>query len=417
MSENYEKDLVETFGDGNVSVTGDQASVLPADPDLNDRIREEREAEEHKQAIEAYRDHIDRKKAVERLICGINSIQQGVVRIWPTGFSELDKKLGGGLHRGQLTVLGAISSLGKTSYALQLAEQVASQGYDVLYFSLEMGDDELLAKSISRQTHLLTCGDDLAYRRPDRLTAMDVLNGDVGLVGENKRVLFDLAVAETEKISDHLHYFVGKNDISMDEVEYFVGLHTEATGRYPLVVIDYLQILRTSQDAQDRRLEKRLMTDDDVTRLKILARDHNVPVLAISAFNRVSYLDPVSMSSFKESSGIEYSSDILIGLQFKGMDFKKGVTGDDGQYHADIYESKATHDNRVRDLYEKQQTVAEQGGAQEIELKILKNRTGAKGAIDYLFTPKYNSFVEVSPTSAKASTSKTSNKPKIGKAK
>lgn len=69
--------------------------------------------------------------------------------------------------------------------------------------------------------------------------------------------------------------------------------------------------------------DKRLLTDYDVTRLKVLSRDFHIPVLVISAFNRTSYLEPVSMGSFRESSGIEYSSDILLAMQYDGMDYQK----------------------------------------------------------------------------------------------
>ena len=68
-----------------------------------------------------------------------------------TGFNNLDKVLDGGLSNS-LYVIGAISSLGKTTFVIQIADYVASQGQDVLFFSLEMSIYELIAKSISRHT-------------------------------------------------------------------------------------------------------------------------------------------------------------------------------------------------------------------------------------------------------------------------
>src|SRR5699024_10432244 len=67
----------------------------------------------------------------------------------PTGFKQLDEILDGGIREG-LHVLGAISSLGKTTLAMQIADQIAQYGEDVLIFSLEMGTNELIAKSVSR---------------------------------------------------------------------------------------------------------------------------------------------------------------------------------------------------------------------------------------------------------------------------
>ena len=75
----------------------------------------------------------------------------------PTGFDNLDKVLDGGLYEG-LYVIGAITSLGKTTLALQIADQIADSGQDVLIFSLEMARTELMSKSISRLT-LLDCLD------------------------------------------------------------------------------------------------------------------------------------------------------------------------------------------------------------------------------------------------------------------
>jgi len=72
-----------------------------------------------------------------------------------TGFNTLDVALDGGLFEG-LYVIGAISSLGKTTLAIQIADYLASQGRDVLYISLEMSRYEIMAKSISRHT-LLYC--------------------------------------------------------------------------------------------------------------------------------------------------------------------------------------------------------------------------------------------------------------------
>lgn len=68
-----------------------------------------------------------------------------------TGFSSLDNVLDGGLYEG-LYVIGAISSLGKTTLIAQIADQIAQAGTDVLFFSLEMARNELISKSVSRHT-------------------------------------------------------------------------------------------------------------------------------------------------------------------------------------------------------------------------------------------------------------------------
>ena len=74
-------------------------------------------------------------------------------KVLSTGFTNLDEYLDGGLYDG-LYILGAISSLGKTTFAIQIADYLSSQGHDVLYISLEMSRYEIMAKSISRHTYL-----------------------------------------------------------------------------------------------------------------------------------------------------------------------------------------------------------------------------------------------------------------------
>ena len=70
-----------------------------------------------------------------------------------TNFNDFDNALDGGLYSG-LYFIGAISSLGKTTFCLQIADQIARQKQDVLIFSLEMARDELMAKSVSRLTFI-----------------------------------------------------------------------------------------------------------------------------------------------------------------------------------------------------------------------------------------------------------------------
>lgn len=332
------------------------------------------------------------------LQANIDARRQGYAEVWPTGFEKLDAKLDGGFLGEQLIFLGAISSLGKTSFALQIATQIAEQGKDVLIFSLEMSKDELNAKTISRYTYLQT--EKERYLQDYRLTTRDILTGNIGGVAmgeatDYKGQVYVNAYRAATQIAGNVRICVGENDVDVDKVRDMVDVHIKATHRRPFVVLDYLQILQPSEDA--RTTDKRLLTDYDVTRLKVVSRDFHVPVLVISAFNRISYYDPVSMSSFRESSGIEYSSDILLGMQYKGMDYKKELipVNENGKQTAKLeYERTADHNNRVRGLLDKMDEIGSQGGELPIELKILKNRNGSKGTLAYNFLPRYNYYYE-----------------------
>lgn len=357
--------------------------------------------EEQVETLKAYQELTDNKSALDELQADIDARRQGYGEVWHTGFSELDKKLDGGLMGEQLIFLGAISSLGKTSYALQIATQIAEQGKDVLIFSLEMSKNELNAKTISRYTYQLTQKDQ--YKQQYRLTTRDILSGRVGGVAFGKGTdtqgeLFIEALEATKKIAGNTRIFVGENDIDVDKVRETVDIHIRATNKKPFVILDYLQILQPSDSANTT--DKRLLTDYDVTRLKVISRDFHIPVLVISAFNRTSYLEPVSMGSFRESSGIEYSSDILLAMQYDGMDYQKHwFTDKNTGKKKKVFESIQDHNTRVRELLDKMDKDGAKGSPLPIELKILKNRNGSKGSLYYDFSPAYNHYAEKATSS------------------
>lgn len=344
------------------------------------------------------------KTALEELTAHIETAQQGFLNMWATGFTQLDEKLDGGFLGGNLIVLGAISSLGKTTFALQIADQIAAQGKDVLIFSLEMSKNELNAKSISRNGFKLT---HLNMKKPkpytigqsdrDLFTMSDILRGRVGKLGEDKRKLFDEALAETAKLNDHL-YIIRDNDVDLDRIAATIQAHEDATRSKPFVIIDYLQILKAREEA--RTTDKRLLTDDDVNRLKDLAVKTDIPILLISSFNRNSYLEPVSMGSFKESGTIEYSSDTLIALQYSGMQYQKHWYTNKNGSKKQVYESKIEHDTRVRQLAEKMDKDGANGLFLPIDVVLLKNRGISKGKLLFEFCPKYNIFREKSDQNA-----------------
>lgn len=367
---------------------------------MNDETKAQEQTPNNQDAAN-YLKITDNSTALAELFADIETKRQGYGEVWATGFKRLDEALDGGFLGEQLIFLGAISSLGKTSFALQLATQIAEQGKDVLIFSLEMSANELNAKTISRYTYTQTAGNGYEKQalQKYRLTTRDILSGRIGEVvfdqpqDDKARVFFN-AYDAAKKIAGNVRIVVGENDIDVDRVRDLVKTHIEATGRKPFVVLDYLQILQASEDA--KTTEKRLLTDYDVTRLKVISRDFHVPVLVISAFNRNSYLESVNMGSFRESSGIEYSSDLLFGLQYQGMDYQKHWFTTETGKHKLVYENKQDHDQRVRDLLDRMSEDGKAGKPQPIELKILKNRNGARDSLYFHFYPAYNYYEEQS---------------------
>lgn len=346
-----------------------------------------------------YLEVTDNKAALDDLRAEIRDRRDGYIKTWATGFNNLDDVLDGGFEGGQLIFLGAISSLGKTSFALQMATQIAEQGNDVLIFSLEMSKNELNAKNVSRYMYIESMKDKrLNYDKPNQLaTTKDVIKGKVGNItfdqaGDRRGELYLRALEDSEKIADHIFIYVGNSDIDVDTVKDVVEAHIAAKNTRPFVILDYLQILQPSPEAQTT--DKRLLTDYDVTRLKCIARDFNIPVLAISAFNRTNYLEPVNMGSFRESSGIEYSSDVLLAMQYQGMDYQKHRITTPGGKHPEVYESTQNHTTRVRDLFDKMDKKSANGEPILIELKVLKNRLGTRKPAYFEFLPAYNYYSE-----------------------
>ena len=141
-----------------------------------------------------------------------------------------------------------------------------------------------------------------------------------------------------------------------------------------------MQIL--SAPASDYRGTDKQKTDENVLELKRLSRDENIPVIAISSFNRDNYTTPVNMASFKESGALEYGSDVVIGLQLEGMDFQEG-------------EADKAREKRIRELRKEAEALGRAGKGQQIQIKILKNRNGSKGSATLNFYPMFNYFEDL----------------------
>lgn len=302
-----------------------------------------------------------KKSAAHRLQGFINGIAESVNTPYiSTGFNKLDGALDGGLYEG-LYIVGAISSLGKTTLITQIADQIAQAGQDVLIISLEMAETELMAKSISRHTaiEVLKNGGDMRNAKTTRgiTTGKRYQN-----YSQAEQTLIKAAIERYSSYSERLFILEGVGDIGALQVREAVNTHRNFTGRTPVVIIDYLQILAPYND----RATDKQNTDKAVMELKRISRDYKTPVIGISSFNRENYKEAVSMKAFKESGAVEYSSDVLIGLQFEGAGRK-----DFDEEEASTREPRA------------------------IELVILKNRNGkARGRIPFSYYPMFNYFQE-----------------------
>ena len=285
-----------------------------------------------------------------------NNINDTTVQAIETGFKQLDDVLDGGLYEG-LYICGAISSLGKTTFVLQMADQIAQSEQDVLIFSLEMARNELISKSVSRLTYLKSYDDTIAK------TARGITTGARHAYYRTEEIeLIHSAFEAYEQYANHIYIVEGVGDIGVQEVRKQVEKHIDLTGRKPVVIVDYVQILAPYNE----RATDKQNTDKNVVELKRLSRDYKIPVIGISSFNRASYSESASMSAFKESGAIEYSADVLLALQYEGT----------GEKDFDL-------------------DTAKKKDSRDIELKILKNRNGRAGEkISFEYHPKFNCYFE-----------------------
>jgi len=288
-----------------------------------------------------------------------------------TGFHTLDMALGDGKEAGGLTAglytIGAISSLGKTTFAMQIADNIAaSDKKDVLIVALEMSVFELMAKSISRLTT------ETMTKPSDQKTVQGILQGArYPRYSETERQTIDQAKAIYKEMAKRLYFMEGIGDIGVREVRRAIKRHIELRGEAPIVIVDYLQILAPA----DPRATDKMNIDKAVIELKRISRDFSIPVIAISSFNRGAYVGKVTMSAFKESGAIEYTSDAVIGLEPVGLE--------DG-------ESDNTKKENGRKIAE-----CKAAEVRNLEAVILKNRSGRTGQtvrLDYI--PRFNKFEE-----------------------
>lgn len=282
----------------------------------------------------------------------------------PTGFSELDKELDGGFYPG-LYILGAISSLGKTTLLLQIADQIAQSGKDILYFSLEMAASELISKSISRHTYKLCNGYQSNAKTARGITTASRYQN---YSPEEKRLIND-AIAAYGAYAGNIYFYEGIGDIGVGTIKQRVEEHIRLTGNTPLIFIDYIQILAP----YELRASDKQNTDKAVLELKRLSRDYKTTVIGISSFNRDNYSTEVNMAAFKESGAIEYGSDVLIALQPQGM--KPGYTKTEQKDNAKLVKNCKASTER------------------SVEAVILKNRNGRTGGkVGFNYHSLFNCF-------------------------
>lgn len=283
-----------------------------------------------------------------------------------TGFSAIDIELNGGLHNG-LYMIGAIPSLGKTTFMLQIADYLAMSGKDVIFFSLEQSRFELASKSIAREIGI----SEFDRTGNATLTSVDIRQG------KRKNEVIQAVQQYTKKIGNHLNIVTGNFAVTVQYIKNYVTAYVKRNKVTPIVIVDYLQIIQPEKNM--RFFGTREMTDYNLTELKKFQADNNLIMFVISALNRENYLLPLDFKSFRETSGIEYTADFVSGLQLQAQ-------------HEDIFfdDGKDGKTSKKREILNK----AKQDIPRKLEFVALKNRYGKLFSCGFAYYPHFDYFQE-----------------------
>jgi replicative DNA helicase len=262
----------------------------------------------------------------------------GVMTGVPTGFADLDS-LTNGLHSGQMIVIAARPAIGKSTLALDLARAAAlKHGLGTVMFSLEMSRNEITMRLLSAEARV-------------PLHAMRT-----GQMGEDDWTRLARRMSE---VVDAPLFIDDSPNLSLMEIRAKCR-RLKQRHSLRLVIVDYLQLM-----SSPRRVENRQQEVSEMSRsLKLLAKELDVPVVAISQLNRGpeqrSDKRPL-LSDLRESGSIEQDSDVVILL-----------------HREDAYERESPR-------------------AGEADLIVAKHRNGPTAVVTVAFQGHYSRFVDMAP--------------------
>ncbi len=210
----------------------------------------------------------------------------------PTGFIDLDR-MTAGLQPGDLVVLAARPSMGKTAFAINIAEHVAlNEGLPVAVFSMEMGAAQLAVRIVGSIGRI-----DQGHLRTGKLT-------------DEEWPRLTEAIEKLRTVSLHIDETAG---LTASELRANARRLARQCGKLGLIVVDYLQLMSGSGGANE---ENRATVLGEISRgLKMLAKELKCPLIALSQLNRSVEQRPDKrpmMSDLRESGAIEQDADIIM---------------------------------------------------------------------------------------------------------
>ena len=293
-----------------------------------------------------------------------------------TGFSNIDEFSN---FLPGIYVLGGLPALGKTTFALQLSNQLAHSGETCILCSFEMSAGYLYSKLLAQEINFINCKgiepDGTFGKTPTKfIKASDIIFGNFKYhEDEYKTVMKNFE-------ENPLPLYIWEiTQIDLNKILNRINQICKTLEKPPVVILDYLQLLTGAADNQKSAL------DDTLHKLFNFRRETGTTFIIISSLNRMNYYTEINFESFCGSGGIEYSADVVWGLQ--------------------LLLGNRTHEEAKKEIPRK------------IQLKCLKNRFGANYDVGFFYYPDMEIFRPMMEYGEINGTSKTSKKNKFEEAK
>lgn len=261
-----------------------------------------------------------------------------------TGIAKLDT-FTAGLHREELTTIGARPGVGKTIIGMQIALSIAKNSKKVMFTSLEMSVTQICERILSANTDI------------------DSLRLRTGNIQDNE--WNQIHNAATEYSLDN--FLLDKTSRNIQHIRTKVRKY-----RPDLLVIDYLQLLQSSSKEFSREREVATITRD----LKLMSLEFKIPIILLSQLNRNAEGNRPNMADLRESGAIEQDSDNILFLHEPNEEHIKDLISG-GVYPISFLEKLESEDSKLSQLI------------------IEKQRNGPVGTIDVIKIPKLMKFVEI----------------------
>lgn len=203
-----------------------------------------------------------------------------------TGITDLDKMICG-LHKQELTIIGARPGVGKTTLALQIAEHIAEKGTEVAVISLEMSDTQIIQKMLAKRTRINSYKMRMGTLETKELEQIGIASAEIA-----KLPLHIITKARTlQHIENITRKLKNKNNLG-------------------LMIIDYIQLIKNKGKFNSREQEVA-----DITRtLKLLSLELNIPIIGLCQLNRNATRQEPTLADLRESGAIEQDADNVMFL-------------------------------------------------------------------------------------------------------